>query len=298
MQACVSSAYGYENTEHIGYLETLIQNLCHIDDPNSPLDQAIKHHFSAGGSRIRARLTFQVSLALSLSKLNAGYLGCVPELLHNASLVHDDIQDQDASRRGAASLWKAYGSDVAICTGDFLISAAYAALAHIQTDNLPALISHTHACVGRVIRGQVDDITQDKMQSLEDIDLYETISAAKSGPLMTICMGLPLIVANREDCLECAHKVMQHFAMSYQIYDDMKDVGQDQAKIGKVSGVNIVSIMQKYQNHSAMRAAAQLGLQHLEHVRHYAQDLPKELRVILHDHVTHMIQKINELSVN
>ena len=78
-------------------------------------------------------------LALGLSEPDVLCLAASAELLHNASLVHDDLQDQDGMRRGAPAVWKKYGSNVAICTGDLMLSAAYAALSVILVPRSPSV---------------------------------------------------------------------------------------------------------------------------------------------------------------
>ena len=101
--------------------QLLLPNLSLVAD-------AARYHFSAGGSRIRAQLGLAAAAALNLSPQASLACALAPELLHNASLVHDDLQDEDTMRRTRPAVWSRFGKDIAISTGDLLISAAYVAL--------------------------------------------------------------------------------------------------------------------------------------------------------------------------
>ena len=84
------------------------------DNPHhTSVEAAIGHHLRAGGGRFRAKLALSVSSALNLQADDSEYLAAACELLHNASLIHDDIQDGDPLRRGRETVWSLFGADVA-----------------------------------------------------------------------------------------------------------------------------------------------------------------------------------------
>src|SRR6056297_2071568 len=89
------------------------------------LGEALDHHFAAAGGFGRARLALDASEALGLDRSIAISLAVACELLHNASLVHDDLQDRDELRRGQLAVWARFGEDVAISVGDFLLTRAF-----------------------------------------------------------------------------------------------------------------------------------------------------------------------------
>ena len=95
-------------------------------NPSRVVDAA-RYHFSAGGARVRAQLGLDAASALNLSAQASMACAVAPELLHNASLIHDDLQDGDAMRRDTPAVWSRYGKGTAISAGDLLISAAYMA---------------------------------------------------------------------------------------------------------------------------------------------------------------------------
>jgi len=273
-------------------IEKILRQSYDNEQKNSFLNTALNHHFQSGGSRTRAKLTYKFSRSFLVSEQNSQYLACVPELLHNASLIHDDLQDLDEERRNDMSLWKKYGSDVAICAGDFLISAAYGCLAKLETNNTAQLLDTVHKHVSHVIRGQVADLEQDKDQSLDEVGVYEMIGQQKSGPLLAMCLTLPLIMTGRSMFVRDANEAFEHFAIGYQIYDDINDIEQDQSKEGVKPGVNIVTIMQKNRHESSVFEASQLGLSHLNKAKDIAQRFPFPSNVILEKEIDKMITKI------
>lgn len=90
-------------------------------ETSNALQDALTNHFQAGGGRTRARLGLKAADALLLAPRTAIALAAAAELLHNASLIHDDLQDRSATRRGAPALWVSCSEETAICAGDLLI---------------------------------------------------------------------------------------------------------------------------------------------------------------------------------
>ncbi len=278
------------------FIEDLIRNLCNINQDKNLLSRALEHHFNAGGARSRAYLTYKLSRNFLVPQESAAYLSCIPELLHNASLIHDDLQDLDEERRGDVSVWKKFGPDIAICAGDFLISASYACIAALDTKYANILINTVHDHISSVIKGQINDVTQDKSQSLDDVSVYEIISAKKSGPLLTMCLTLPLIYTGRQAFINYATAALEHYAIGYQIFDDITDVAQDQAKIGIKPSVNIITVLQKNNHANPLKAACDLALLHLSESRASCAQLPFPSNSIIEAEISKMEVKIKSLS--
>ena len=107
--------------------------------------EAARYHLNCGGKRIRAKIAIEAANALGLSEQNSLIIAAVSELLHNASLIHDDLQDGDMYRRDNQAVWAKFGKDIALCTGDLFISAAYAAVAQMSnTKHIPLMINTIH----------------------------------------------------------------------------------------------------------------------------------------------------------
>lgn len=200
-------------------------------------DEAVAFHLSSGGSRTRAKICITAGIQLDISESDIIAIASAVELLHNASLVHDDLQDGDTYRRGHMAVWKKFGKARAICTGDAMISAAFGAVADLSE---PALIKsclrEVHLAVAETIKGQTQDLDT---SSIKDSKQYEQIAAQKSGPLFRLALSLPMILIDREDLLPSVNYIAAKFAIAYQILDDMQDWEED----AQNNTLNIISIL-------------------------------------------------------
>jgi geranylgeranyl diphosphate synthase type II len=188
-------------------------------------NQPCLFHLNSGGNRSRAKLCVEAGIALDLPSKAIIALACSVELLHNASLIHDDLQDAETVRRGRQSVWRKYGKSHAICAGDYMISAAFGALADVgQYDQIGALLSQTNEAVLHTIEGQSLDIDANENISEQE---YESIASMKSGPLIQLTLTLPLIMSGHQEMVATANQALHKFAIAYQIVDDLDDYQQD-----------------------------------------------------------------------
>lgn len=243
------------------------------------------YHLRAGGRRVRARLALAAGLALGLSKVDAVCIASCGELLHNASLVHDDIQDRDVVRRGQAAVWSKYGSNLAICTGDLLLSAAYGVLCRIsQPLLLPAMLTLLHQRTAVAIDGQCADLAILGGQS-KDLPAYLRIATAKSGALLSLPLELALLAAGHADAASVARQACENLAVSYQIVDDLQDLHADIASVDgcvdQTQCLNIVSVLLNPNDRcslvsqaQAIAAAKMLAHEHLALCEGQAVQLP------------------------
>ena len=194
-------------------------------------------HLASGGSRTRAKLCIEAGLALQLPEKTIVALACAIELLHNASLVHDDLQDADTSRRGQQSVWKKFGKSHAVCAGDVMISAAFGSLANVESySSLPSLLIQTQEAVSLTVKGQSRDL--DSQATITEHE-YEDIAAMKSGPLIQLTLSLPLIAAGYDDHIKTVNNALNKFSIAYQILDDLDDWQQDLQK----EQLNLVNLL-------------------------------------------------------
>lgn len=230
--------------------------------------QAAAGHFSAGGSRVRAKLALHACHALNLKTAEAVSIAAACELLHNASLVHDDLQDRDVQRRGRPAIWRSHGEATAICVGDLMLSASYAALAGIGSGAAP-LLSRMHARVAAVIRGQCEDLRlQGAVKST--LDTYKRVACAKSGPLLVLPLELALARAGLDGAIATAVDAGSLFAIGYQISDDLADVADDALN----EELNIVAVLAASGEPQPDQAARELAIRCFEQARAAAANLP------------------------
>jgi len=211
-----------------GVIESALVSACApLGDVSNGCLEAIRTHLAAGGGRVRARICLDAGLALDLSEEDAVRIAVVCELLHNASLVQDDLLDRSAERRGAACIWLTHGDSVAVCAGDLMLSAAYGLLAELSDQRLIApAIRLVHRRASEVILGQAEEgIPKSEQEST--FVYYDRLAIGKSASLLSLALELPLLLSGNEALQPIAHSAMCDFAMAYQIADDLADLDQD-----------------------------------------------------------------------
>ena len=242
-------------------------------ETSNALQDALIHHFQAGGGRTRARLGLKAADALLLAPRTAIALAAAAELLHNASLIHDDLQDRSATRRGAPALWVSCGEETAICAGDLLISGAYQALARCeQPEQLAALITCMHERTAEVIHGQVADLNA--QQSTIGLERYRAIAAAKSGPLLGLSTELALLAAGYSEEAAKAAQAARDFAIAYQILDDLHDEWEDSAASDGSACMNVIHLLRQAGDEHPHDTALQEAHRALQRARLAARSLP------------------------
>lgn len=243
--------------------------------------EAAAFHLERAGHQVRARIALGACQALGVELEHALTLAAATELLHNASLVHDDLQDQDAERRGQQAVWIKYDANTAICTGDLLLSCSYGVLAQYQDPSrVGALLRRMHARTAQAVLGQSADLSyQDK--ELRDLSVYKQIAIAKSGALLSLPLELALIAAHQEAFCAQACEAAQAFALGYQIIDDVDDYASDQLRVsGQV--LNVLQVLGKDTDiASAQKQALQIAREQLEQSITLANELPSSAGALL-----------------
>lgn len=239
---------------------------------------AAAYHLGSGGQRVRGRLALSAGLALGLSETDALCIAATAELLHNASLVHDDLQDRDALRHGQPAVWVKFGTNVAVCTGDLMLSAAYAALCGVrQLAMIARLLALVHERVANAIAGQCADLSTAE-KSVFDVAGYKRIALAKSGALLSLPLELALVASGHGVWTEHALGAAEAFSVGYQVVDDLADVERD----SQTGALNIVSVLRHAGFGDGAYAQAQkMGLEHLDSAMARANELPYESGALL-----------------
>jgi hypothetical protein len=242
---------------------------------------AAMFHLERVGHQVRARIALGACQALGVELQNALTLAVATELLHNASLVHDDLQDQDTERRGQQAVWTKYDANTAICTGDLLLSCSYGVLAQYQDPSrVGELLHRMHARTSQAVLGQSADLTyQDK--ELYDLAIYKKIVIAKSGALLSLPLELALIAAGQATFCVQACEAAQAFSLGYQIIDDLDDYANDQLRaVGQV--LNVLQVLgQDIDIAAAQVQAVQLAREQLERSILLANALPSGSGLLL-----------------
>ncbi|MCY3914845.1 MAG: polyprenyl synthetase family protein [Chloroflexi bacterium] len=199
------------------------------------LRDASRHILSAGGKRIRPRLLLQSYLALDGRDLeSAAKPAAAIELMHTASVVHDDINDHGILRRGRPSVNALWGRTFALLTGDFLFTAVYELMAPYHNLNIDLAKAATALVEGETLQASA---VKNKTFTRE---AYMEIIAKKTAALFqaACAIGAKLAGANPRE-IRALSEFGFRLGLAFQIVDDILDLVEDESKLGKTSGLDI-----------------------------------------------------------
>lgn len=249
--------------------QEMLRLVSEFSQAHDSFSAAFALHLSSGGKRTRADVCLSSSQALGLSESDGVVLATAVELLHNASLIQDDLQDRSRLRRGTPAIWDRFGEDTAIGLTDLAISASFRALADLsQRGRLPFLLTTLHRAIAITLRGQADDL------AAAPVTVSSALSTAlrKSGPLFALALELPLIAVEQESAVSLAREAAGCLGVGYQICDDLIDVEEDRRQ--KSCG-NLVLVLEKTMGaDAALAEAGQLAVDHLDRAVSAARLLP------------------------
>jgi len=207
----------------------------------------LSYHFGYGeygparvGKRLRPNMVMRAALGRGASLEASLDAAAAIEILHNYSLVHDDIEDRDELRHGRKTLWSRYGVAQAINAGDAMCSQSLLALAeardHHPSDRVLAMIVSLHRAHRVMCEGQSLDLEFERSQLVEP-ETYEQMIACKTAALFEAACQLGAHCAHLgpEATAEFA-RVGHAYGMAFQIRDDVLGIWGSTASTGKVSG--------------------------------------------------------------
>lgn len=210
---------------------------CHTPDCAPSLAAAIRHAVFPGGARVRPRLALAVAACCGDEESALGMAVAV-ELLHCASLVHDDLPcfDDAELRRGQPSVQRQFGERIAVLAGDALIVLAFDVLArHAGTRGaarLPALISELAMAAGAP-RG----IASGQAWESEPSPALSRYQQQKTGALFVAAVGGGAIAAGADPTLW--RGFAERLGEAYQVADDIRDVVASREDLGKPTGQDV-----------------------------------------------------------
>jgi geranylgeranyl diphosphate synthase type II len=210
--------------------------------PPETIHRAMRYSLFAGGKRIRPILCLEAARTVGNAPSCIVSAACSLELIHTYSLIHDDLPalDNDDYRRGKLTNHKVFGEAMAILTGDALLTLAFQVLGQLDlTPDRKARLVAELACaagtVGGMIGGQVADLEGEGKPP--EATLLETIHRAKTGALLRASLRLGAICAGAIDAeYEALSCYGEHIGLAFQIVDDILDVEESSAALGKTAG--------------------------------------------------------------
>ena len=196
------------------------------------LSQVLVHIRQRGGKRMRPMLILLMAKNFGRVSSVTQHAAVGLELLHTASLVHDDVVDESSERRGQASVNALYDNKVSVLVGDFILSTALLYVSKTHSEVIVRYLSE----LGRTLSdGEILQLTNIQNEAITEIAYYEIIKR-KTAALFEACaaIGAESAGASHDD-VEAARKFGQNLGIIFQIRDDIFDY-YDSKEIGKPTG--------------------------------------------------------------
>lgn len=205
------------------------------------------YHLETGGKRIRGLIPIYILSKMGADPRKGIPLGAAVEMIHNATLVHDDYQDGDEFRRNRPTVWKKYSGPQAINCGDAMFHYAIGLMAKVPTDSsrLIRLIQKSVEATLAVIEGQAQEFLM-KAEPYPGLTRYlEVVQGKTSGLLVLPFVAALEVLGLPEETIQAVGERAQDLGILFQIQDDLLDLygkkGRDQAATdiaeGKVSAL-------------------------------------------------------------
>lgn len=200
---------------------------------NPIITEAIKRMLAAGGKRLRPRITLLAAECCGGNALEHLHLAAYMELIHVATLIHDDVVDNAATRRGVNATAVDYGNRVSVLAGDYLFAWIFKNVTLNYPHPVPNVLSTTLAdiCDGEVLQ----------LQALGNLDLpletYVEVARKKTASLFAASAQCGAIMGGGSAPeIEALREFGEAFGIAFQMKDDLLDITADERSLGKPAG--------------------------------------------------------------
>lgn len=224
----------YPILEDLQRVESLFNRTLHSDKPGvAPL---LKHLENYRGKRLRPTLLLLAAQACGEVTRNHHILAAVVEMIHTATLVHDDVLDSAGTRRHVQTVNSLWGNQASILLGDYLFTHAF---------HLTSTTGDARACeiIGRatnqVCEGELHQIMQRGNLQLTEEEYFQIIEG-KTAALTQVCCQLGAMYAGSDDTtIDCLSRYGNYLGIAFQIADDLLDIVGEEDETGKSLGTDI-----------------------------------------------------------
>ena len=240
-----SAKYGIVYKNEIAKIENKLSRLILDKKPKSLYDPC-SYILSGGGKRLRPFLLLISAKAVGGDFKDVYNAATAVEVLHNFTLVHDDIMDNSNKRRGRPTLHNKYDLSTAILAGDSLIALAYESLLKDSKQHTAEIVSTFTRGVIEVCEGQSLDKEFEIRQSVS-INEYKEMIYKKTAALAQMCcsVGAQLCGASKEQ-IKIVSDYGKNLGMAFQIQDDLLDIMAEENQFGKTVGSDLLEGKKTY----------------------------------------------------
>jgi len=210
------------------------------------LYEPTRYVFDGGGKRIRGVLVMLAAEAVGGSGQDALGAGAGVEILHNFTLVHDDIMDRAETRRGRQTVHRRWDEGVAILVGDVMIGLAQIALLESRPPHLPEIVMAFARGIIDVCEGQTLDREFESHDGVT-LDDYMHMIAMKTGRLLETAAEVGGLAGDgTPEQIEALRSYARHLGQAFQIQDDLLDIVAEEAELGKRIGGDVIEGKKTY----------------------------------------------------
>jgi geranylgeranyl pyrophosphate synthase len=229
---------------NVRFLELITEELLLVEqrmrepdpDQHEAVHDAVMHLLSSGGKRVRPIIVLLVGKLLAADCERAINLAAAVEMLHTATLVHDDIIDGSLVRRGNPTLNATWSPGATILTGDYLFARAADLAA--QTDSVPVMRLFAKALM-TICNGELQQMFSSEQRQVDRGDYYRRIYA-KTGSLFVLAAEASGALAQVDDRARLdLRRYGKELGIAFQIVDDLLDFVGDETRVGKPLGSDL-----------------------------------------------------------
>ncbi len=209
--------------------------LAQADDHHPDLQAALAHLVSAGGKRVRPALVLLVGGMLGGERERLLTFAAAVEMLHTATLVHDDLIDGALMRRGMPTLNAQWSPAATVLTGDFMFARSATLAAATQSVRVMRMFAETLATI---VSGEVSQLFDGPNPT--DREGYYRRIYAKTASLFELATTAAAVLSQvPEEVVQTMQRLGYALGMAFQIVDDILDFTGDQARVGKPIGSDL-----------------------------------------------------------
>jgi len=239
-----------------------------VDSDVEVLDEASHHIISSGGKRLRPRLLFLSYLAAGGDELDEVVpMAAAVELVHTATLVHDDINDHSVMRRGKITVHARWGRTFALLTGDYLFTKVYEMMAPYGARMNMIMAEATVS----LVEGETLQAAAAKSGEI-DRETYKQIISRKTASLFRASAEMGSLIAGAgDDVVANLGEFAHNLGLAFQIVDDLLDIVGDPEVMGKpvgadvTQGMGVVAVHNGRKTHAAVAESEPDPMQQMMH---------------------------------
>jgi octaprenyl-diphosphate synthase len=207
-----------------------------IDSPVPLIREMGEFIAAAGGKRLRPILLVMAARLAGYTGPRAIRMGCVVELLHTATLIHDDVVDQAPLRLGKPSANARWGDDASVLVGDHLYSKSFALMVR---DGDPAVLETLARATVSMTEAEVFQLERKRTGALSEAD-YLRIITQKTASFISACCRIGALMGRLgPEQVDALTRYGLHVGIAFQISDDALDFVADEARFGKAIGADL-----------------------------------------------------------